>query len=333
MFSKLKSSKLFPFYRIAFVHVDLALSIREASPNLVLFIDRNADDVLGKSICDVLLELSSLEADLQAILAGQLPAIILNNVHRTGPNGETVYTTLHIGLYDDDNPAAGLLVVIEDVTRIANLEQKLTQDRNELQLLKRQLANFNQELIKYALLDSLTGLPNRRFLFQEMDRLHKRLAAKQIACFALLFLDVDNFKSQNDTYGHLVGDHLLQAVAQILRYHIRQFDSACRYGGDEFAILMPNLPVRHASEVCERLLIAVRTNPLILKFTTDSAITFSVGLAMSPMDGTTSDDLLHAADQALYAAKSAGKNQVVIYSADMNPLRKIDLVGDDQPDE
>jgi len=171
----------------------------------------------------------------------------------------------------------------------------LTQNVNRLE---QEVAHVHH----YAYHDELTGLPNRSLL---RDRLNQALvqAARQNKQVGLLLLDLDGFKNVNDRLGHATGDKLLQRVAQRLLACIRGGDTACRYGGDEFVILLPEIDSeKKVADVAQKL----RAH-LAQPYTVDDqaiSVTSSIGVAVYPGDGNTQDDLLRRADVAMYLAKA-----------------------------
>jgi diguanylate cyclase (GGDEF)-like protein len=165
-----------------------------------------------------------------------------------------------------------------------------------------------EEVKGLAIRDDLTGLYNFRY-FWEMLNHHVELSRRYGEPLSLLFLDLDDFKRVNDTYGHLQGDLVLRAVGAFLRQAVRQADLACRYGGEEYAVILPQTPAAAAMGLGERLRAGVAAT-LISCGKQELSITVSVGVgAFSPrMDGAA---LVAQADQALYQAKQGGKNRVV----------------------
>lgn len=155
-----------------------------------------------------------------------------------------------------------------------------------------------------ARMDELTELLNRRSLNElmtsEINR-HSRYGG----VFSLIILDLDGFKAFNDNYGHLAGDKLLKEIGGVLKATVRSTDQAFRYGGDEFAILLPNTPVDAATQVADRIRRQVASKPK----TRQVAITVSLGLANWPADGVAADEMMAAADAALYRAKREGGNR------------------------
>ena len=154
----------------------------------------------------------------------------------------------------------------------------------------------------FAYHDELTGLPNRSLL---LDRLNQAIvqAARQQKQVGLLLLDLDGFKCVNDRLGHATGDILLQRVAQRLLCCIRGADTACRYGGDEFVILLPEVDgEKNAAEVAQKLR-AYLAKPYVVG-DQSIALTASIGVAVYPRDGSNQTDLIRRADIAMYLAKA-----------------------------
>jgi diguanylate cyclase (GGDEF)-like protein/PAS domain S-box-containing protein len=179
----------------------------------------------------------------------------------------------------------------------------------------------SQRLQHQAVHDTLTGLPNRALLY---DRLRQALALsrRQGQSVAVLFLDLDNFKLVNDTLGHAVGDELLQRVARRLERCVREEDTVARFGGDEFAILLPNVAdTAGAVEVAERIIAWLK--PDFDLGANDHRVTTSVGIALSRSTSDAPDDLLRWADIAMYRAKAAGKNQLQIFDAEMRAAARV----------
>jgi diguanylate cyclase (GGDEF)-like protein/PAS domain S-box-containing protein len=166
--------------------------------------------------------------------------------------------------------------------------------------------------------DALTGLPNR-ILFS--DRLEHAMARahRDVLQMAILFLDLDQFKNINDTFGHTMGDSLLQSVGERLSCHIRESDTLARWGGDEFILLLEK--TRSAEEtalVAERIL-KVFSKPFRLDGH-DISVTASIGISLFPEDGQDVQSLLRNADAAMYCAKDLGRNNVQFYTAEMHQM-------------
>jgi len=198
-------------------------------------------------------------------------------------------------------------------------------DSNELvarvrtQLRKKRYADRLRENLhlsaEMALTDQLTGLHNRRYMTGHLDTLLSN-AARSGRGLAFLIIDVDHFKRVNDSHGHDIGDEILQAFADRIAANIRGIDLACRFGGEEFVVVMPDTDVSLAWTVAERLRQSVETTPFrISRAPGMLSVTISIGIAESEGTGDSAEALLHRADQALYRAKRDGRNRVVADAA------------------
>jgi two-component system, chemotaxis family, response regulator WspR len=181
---------------------------------------------------------------------------------------------------------------------------------------QRQLLEINEELKRLTNVDGLTGLSNRRY-FNDFSGPQWKLALRDQTPIAVLMVDVDNFKKYNDHYGHLAGDEVLKSVgAAIQKSFVRPTDLAARFGGEEFVVLLPSTPIEVLGALGERL----RANVEALNVPHAGAtgwdhVTISVGGAVTvPQHDDTLLSLVESADQALYDAKSGGKNRVVTRS-------------------
>jgi len=181
---------------------------------------------------------------------------------------------------------------------------------------------------RHANLDALTGLPNRR-LFRERLEHEVRKSRRSGRPLALLFIDLDRFKQVNDWLGHAAGDQLLVEAAERIRRCVRQTDTVARLGGDEFTVMLADLDgQRHVEFVCHKILEALSA-PFYLG--NDVAyISGSIGVALHPMDAGGSDDLMRKADQAMYAAKEAGKQQFKYFTRSMDETahRRLQITGE-----
>jgi two-component system cell cycle response regulator len=198
-------------------------------------------------------------------------------------------------------------------------------DKNELiarvrtQLRKKSYADRLRENVQLslemAITDQLTGLHNRRYMSRHLDTLITS-AHKSAKPIAFLIMDIDYFKSVNDTYGHDIGDEVLREFAARISANVRGIDLACRYGGEEFVVVMPDTDVAFAYTVAERLRQSVEANPFQISRDPDQLdITISIGIAGSEGNEDSADALLHRADQALYRAKREGRNRVIADAA------------------
>lgn len=189
---------------------------------------------------------------------------------------------------EDGSPlfAAG---IVFDITEKKEQEEKLLE--------------VNQILEKESNTDPLTGIRNRRSILAELEH-RLELSASHHAPLTILLLDLDHFKSLNDTYGHLQGDEALKAVTAAVSNTIRGLDSVGRYGGEEFLVILPNTSYTHGLSVGER----IRENVERLSFANGMHVTISGGVAS--YTGESCQDLIKAADDKLYEAKTNGRNRI-----------------------
>jgi diguanylate cyclase (GGDEF)-like protein len=173
---------------------------------------------------------------------------------------------------------------------------------------------LRETLRNQSIRDPLTGLFNRRFMEETMTREMQR--AKRSHCaLAVVMLDLDHFKHFNDTYGHDAGDLVLRHVGTLMNTQIRGGDLACRYGGEEFALILPGMPLHIVRERVDALRLGIKQLDVRHRGQTLGIITVSAGIAMFPEHGADGDALLRAADRALYRAKAEGRDRVVVTDA------------------
>ena len=182
---------------------------------------------------------------------------------------------------------------------VAGIVFDITEQKAMEELLKEQ----NKKLIKLASTDHLTKLNNRKALFETLEYEIKE-EKRNHAGLCILILDIDYFKSINDTYGHLIGDQVLLQTAEILKNSVRRIDTVGRYGGEEFLVILPGTNIQDAVDVAER----IRKNVEEATFTDGIKVTVSGGLKQ--YDGEEGSSLICLADQQLYLAKEDGRNQI-----------------------
>ena len=168
---------------------------------------------------------------------------------------------------------------------------------------------LQQELRYQSLRDPLTGLFNRRYLHESLIKEIERAQRKQ-QFIGIMMLDIDHFKRFNDTYGHSAGDLVIKEVANYLISEVRQYDIACRYGGEELVLVMPDASIEDTIVRAEQIRIGISELKLEHEDKILESVSVSIGVSCFPDDGTTVDSLINAADRALYEAKSAGRDCV-----------------------
>jgi diguanylate cyclase (GGDEF)-like protein len=199
-----------------------------------------------------------------------------------------------------------------DPIGIIGFAQDITEKKMVELELKRQ-----RDLLNYqAYHDHLTNLPNR-LLFE--DRLEQSIIKREHESFALLFIDLDNFKEINDTLRHHIGDKVLQNISKKLSTCVRAEDSLSRLGGDEFTVILQNIKTpTAAAEVAQKLLDLISMKLIINN--TEIYLSASIGISICPKDSTVKSDLIKFADSAMYKAKESGKNGYQFYSSDMTTM-------------
>ena len=190
---------------------------------------------------------------------------------------------------------------------LQSMHEELMAQNEELLHSRTLLAEQNEQLEKLATTDGLTGLKNRR-TFQEKLEAEFKYSDRYESPLALALLDVDKFKSYNDTFGHLAGDAVLKQVAAILAGCARETDFVARYGGEEFVIILPQTELADAIEVCDRLRAAIENGGWDQR-----AVTASFGVANITQGASTPSELIANADEALYLSKETGRNRVTGY--------------------
>ena len=252
------------------------------------------DEFAGINLLDIFADLTrnSFTELLAPLYNGRLEAVIHNGINRR-KDGSTYPVEARLQISTLDVPPI-IVATVQDITERMKWEEKLIQQ-----------ANFDQ----------LTGLLNRHYMQSYMHSVFTRARRNQKKV-ALLFMDLDNFKSVNDTLGHDVGDELLKQTAGRILTLLRQSDTAIRTGGDEFTVLLEHLDEDTSAEVVARKLIHIFQQPFTVKGQ-EIYTTVSIGISMYPEDGATLDQLLQYADMAMYKAKENGRNNYCFFSPEM----------------
>ncbi len=236
---------------------------------------------------------SSLHDILQRVMQGSIITGIESEDYDSQGNLHYVIRNV-FPIHNPQREVVGAIVAVVDVTYRVEYEN--------------QLKALNQKLQNLAVTDGLTGLHNHR-AFQDYLEEQFQVAMRNKQPLALILMDVDHFKQYNDAYGHQAGDEVLRRVARILSERVRDGDLAARYGGEEFVIVLPRADLESAIAVAERLRQAIESAEWGLR-----PVTGSFGVACVRPDMETRQELIEAADQALYQAKQNGRNRVEAWS-------------------
>lgn len=229
------------------------------------------------------------------------------------PSGVAIKVLVNCSVIQDTGSVRGCLVTFDDVTELDKLNQDLSTAMEKLKKSQAEIEEKNEELYRLATRDPMTGAFNRRSFFAEAEKtLAEHRASKRPLC--AIMSDIDHFKRFNDIHGHAVGDLVIIAFAKALGVGLRTEDRLCRYGGEEFVILLPGAEPKIAMAIAERLRQEVeqRAGPSI-RHTVPLSITSSFGVSQLEDDVVDLTMLIDRADQGLYVAKKSGRNRVKFY--------------------
>jgi diguanylate cyclase (GGDEF)-like protein/PAS domain S-box-containing protein len=261
-------------------------------------------------------EAKSIETLREALRKGEGCTVVLKNFRKDGsPFWNEVTLT---PVYNADGKITQVIGVQHDVTRRTEAEENFLQAQKKLERTTLEMAQITLELERAntknyydAQHDALTGLANRLLFHDQLNHVFERNKRRPEKPFALLYLDLDDFKGVNDTLGHDAGDALLRNVAQNLKTCVRPSDTVARLGGDEFALLLEDLESPN-----ESLSVAGRVQKLLAELlgSTDAVtVSVSIGITVYTPHYKTATEMLRDADTAMYAAKHSGKNQLVMF--------------------
>jgi diguanylate cyclase (GGDEF)-like protein/PAS domain S-box-containing protein len=255
----------------------------------------SAEEMIGSSLCRLFPDNWEQEESMIMDKLKKGEKIEHFRTVRVDKNGFKIHVSVTISpIFNEFGVFIGASKIARDITNAMNSE-KLILDQ----------ANY----------DSLTGLANRRLMF---DRLTQEIAKSlgTQSAIALMFIDLDHFKEVNDTVGHDAGDQLLILAGQRFKSLMRHTDTVSRFGGDEFVIMMPDLTaLKYVEKIAAKLVVELQ-QPFLINGG-ELLISISLGIAVYPQDGNTVDELLKHADLAMYTAKKSGRNQMKFFNAQM----------------
>lgn len=298
---------------VSVVITNLHGTIDYVNPQFISLTGYTQDEVIGKNPNIIQSGYTPIEKyrDMwQTIRSGRVWRGELLNRKKNGD----LYWELEVvaPVFDDAGNIINFIAVKEDITGWKEAEDKLINAYAQLEEKMREIQDLQIILREQAIHDSLTGLHNRYYLKETLGRELARAEREGYpVCFALM--DIDHFKDINDTYGHTAGDVVLQHLGNQLRALTRTGDIVCRFGGEEFLIVLPNTRVASAAQIAERIRVTFQESS-VLSGETEIKTTISFGIAEFPEDGSTEAEALDLADKALYAAKRNGRNQVTLWS-------------------
>lgn len=200
-----------------------------------------------------------------------------------------------------------MIISIENTIVYNDLEEKVKQRTKDLEATQ-------EELKLLASTDPMTTLYNRRY-FTDISNHMFQLARREQTELSLIMIDIDNFKNVNDTYGHPVGDKVIISIASILKAQTRMSDIVCRFGGEEYIILLPNMDVLNTEKMAHSIRKLIEDSVIILDNNEVLKVTASLGIStVNTQKDSDIEIAIHRADNAMYEAKKSGKNKVVVYS-------------------
>ena len=215
-------------------------------------------------------------------------------------------------ILDGSGKTRGALATFDDVTVIERKNTELQKTLNTLEKSRDEIRRQNQELQILATQDPLTRCLNRRAFFERFEVEFSR-ARRYGSKFACVMLDIDHFKSVNDNHGHQMGDKVLQKISGIIKDCLRDCDVLCRYGGEEFAILLPETDTKGGASTADRI-----RHTIASKSISNLKVTVSLGVSSLDSDPANPSEFLSQADKALYVAKWEGRNRVVSYNLEIS---------------
>lgn len=278
--------------------------IVDINPAMERFLIGEFSSFLGKSAAEIL---GHWMEKAEPLLSG-----LETQTELRAPNDPSRYLDLRATpLYGRDQRLSGYLLVFRDVTERKDVEKKLRNANVRLQTQLIEIGTLQSQLREQAIRDPLTNLFNRRYLEETLERELAR-ASRESYPVGVIMIDIDHFKQVNDTYGHEAGDLMLKAIAEYLALQSRRGDFACRYGGEEFVVVMPNINMQVAYARAETIRRAL--NSLRVSYGRyELMATISMGIASYPANGDTRETILRAVDKAMYAAKEAGRDHIRSY--------------------
>lgn len=298
---------------VGIVMVDRRFSVVLWNRFMELNSNISAKEVLGKNLFDIFPEINRnwLEKKIKSCMILKTPSFsswrqrpylfrFKSSPTVSGDAGFMYQDFSIVPIRDPDGTPQGACIVIHDTTELAEQTRLLDQAMDQA-----------VDLEESSQRDGLTGLYNRKFFDEQITQ--EMLRARRYNWqLTLAMLDIDNFKTINDTHGHAAGDVVLRALAARLQAMLRASDTLCRYGGEEFALILPHIGQENSRFLLDRLRKAIEGNVIELEDGTKISVTVSVGLS-ELQEGLTAGELLRHADEALYASKDAGRNRVTCY--------------------
>jgi diguanylate cyclase (GGDEF)-like protein/PAS domain S-box-containing protein len=271
-------------------------AIKDVNPFLEKLLGYTEDEFISKKLWEVG-AFKDIKASKTAFLALQKNEYIrYKDLPLRAKNGQLIQVEFVSNVYKEGREKV-IQCNIRDIT-----ERKHVHDA-----LKRSEAMLREQSVR----DSLTGLFNRRYLEETLRREINRAARKQYS-LGVMMLDIDNFKTINDSFGHTAGDVVLQEFSNLISRNIREEDIACRYGGDEFVIVLPDTSLEVTCERAEQVISLTKNSQIQFEDCSVEGISTSIGISFYPDNGISKTEILQTADMALFRAKTEGRGRMVL---------------------
>ena len=292
--------------------IDANARVVYESPSVALLSGYTAEERLGRSGLELIYpeDIPMIRQILGQVLSepNRIESARFRSVHKDGNVRWTEGTAINL-LHQPSVKA--IVINYRDITDRNRAETALREANEQLSLRIKEVIDLQHELREQALRDPLTGLYNRRHLADAMEREVARIKREKLS-LSVIVIDIDYFKKINDNHGHQIGDQFLIAISKVIASHARTSDIACRYGGEEFLLVMPGANMRTAIKRAEE----IRKECADIKIVSGEKnlkVTLSLGVATYPKHGKTAEEIVIKADKAMYKAKRAGRNCVTAW--------------------
>ena len=284
--------------------VDREDQILDMNRTTLEWLEKSSEEIIGQDIFDIFPAPPQL-ADHYRTADAENHTFTFNDAK------ERIVDITISPIYNRRGELEGRVVVAYDVTERRIVEENLQNANEELKIKLEEIESLQAQLKEQTIRDPLTGLFNRRYLAEILDAEIARSERDNLHLSAII-MDVDHFKVFNDSYGHKCGDYVLQYLSNLLLDNTRRGDTVCRYGGEEFVILMPKVGIDVAFDRAEAWREALASSTIRYD-EQDLSIKISAGVACFPVSVESSEELIKAADKALYHSKENGRNKVTVY--------------------
>lgn len=289
-----------------------------ANNSIIEHLDRSEQQLLGKKASQLPWELDANEKSrnfpwLDALATGSRQVGIRLIMKREGQK-DIIFRVNAVPILDPKSKSQGTIAVFDDISEVEEKNRLLQEMVQELAASRAAIENQNKELFFLATRDPLTDCFNRRALYEHLDGKFDGARASDTE-FSCIMADIDFFKKVNDSYGHALGDEVIKMAARSLRAGVRDMDMVARFGGEEFCIILPGVPLEKAQMIAERC------REYIAEHNTKGVkVTASFGVTSIRMGAQTAAGLIQQADEALYYSKQNGRNRVSCWEPGMHTI-------------